>query len=154
MPGGKGNIRHEDGNRFSSTNQPTNAGRKPKIFSALLKEMKARGIEPASQENIRDCFMFLLALPLTELVEIAGRDPASNNYPSIMRIAAKELLGKNAISILREMLDRSHGRAHQTVYFEEDNSHNKLEELSMEELLTMRSLLQKANIEDATIILE
>jgi len=155
MPGGKGNIRHEDGNRFTSENQPANRGRKVKVFSALLREMRDSGIEPASAENIRDCFMYLLALPLTELVAIAGKAPESNNYPAIMRIAANQLLGPNALNVLREMLDRSHGRSQQVVNISTQTDKNvRLEELTVDELLLMRSLMAKAQIEDATILLE
>lgn len=155
MPGGKGKIVHADGNCFSTENQPQNRGRKPKIFSALLKEMKASGIEPASPENIRDCFMYLLALPLTEVWAIAGTSPQSNDYPTIMRIAAKELLGKNALQVLREMLDRAHGRSTQTVKWDGAGERQvNLEALSLDELLLMREMMQRAQIEDATILFE
>jgi hypothetical protein len=37
MPGGNKNIKGSDGNKFSSTNQPDNRGRKKKIYT-ILKE--------------------------------------------------------------------------------------------------------------------
>jgi hypothetical protein len=99
--------------------------------------------------------MYLLALPLTELVAIAGKAPESNNYPAIMRIAANQLLGPNALNVLREMLDRSHGRSQQVVNISTQTDKNmRLEELTVDELLLMRSLMAKAQIEDATILLE
>lgn len=116
MPGGKSNIKGTDGNTFSSTNQPANRGRKPKVFTQLSKDWQARGIERATSHAIAEAFEYLLALPLTEVKEIAGRaDDEANDMPMAVRLAAKELLGRRALDIFKEMLDRSHGKPRQAI---------------------------------------
>lgn len=114
MPGGHKNIKGTDGNTFSSTNQPDNRGRKPKLFSQLSAEWRGAGIEQATPERVKESFEFLLALTLSEIREISG-DPKDdkNNMPMIIRLAAKELIGRNAQGILKEMLDRAHGKSKQ-----------------------------------------
>ena len=118
MPRGYKNILPEDGEKtqFSSSNQPANRGRKPKVFTQLSKDWQARGIERATSHAIAEAFEYLLALPLTEVKEIAGRaDDEANDMPMAVRLAAKELLGKRAIEIFKEMLDRAHGKPRQAV---------------------------------------
>lgn len=116
MPGGNKNIKGTDGNTFSSTNQPANRGRKPKVFTQLSKDWQARGIERATSHAIAEAFEYLLALPLSEVKEIAGRaDDEANDMPMAVRLAAKELLGRRSLEILKEMLDRAHGKPRQAV---------------------------------------
>ena len=116
MPGGNKNIKGTDGNTFSSTNQPANRGRKPKVFTQLSKDWQARGIERATSHAIAEAFEYLLALPLPEVKEIAGRaDDEANDMPMAVRLAAKELLGRRSLEILKEMLDRAHGKPRQAV---------------------------------------
>lgn len=90
-------------------------GRPKKVFSVILAEMKAQGIEPATPSNVSDIFQYLLALPLSEIITIAGKPQEENDLPAIMRIAAKELIGKRGLEILREMLDRANGRSKQAM---------------------------------------
>lgn len=114
MPGGRGKLTGADGNTFSSTNQPANRGRKPKVFTQLSRDWQARGIERATSNAIAEAFEYLLALPLSEVKEIAGKaDDDANDMPMAVRLAAKELLGKRAIEIFKEMLDRAHGKSTQ-----------------------------------------
>jgi hypothetical protein len=112
----KGQVDGAEGNTFSSTNQPANRGRKPKVFTQLSKEWRERGIERATSHAIAEAFEYLLALPLSEVKEIAGRaDDEANDMPMAVRLAAKELLGRRALEVLKEMLDRSHGKPRQAV---------------------------------------
>jgi hypothetical protein len=91
-------------------------GRPRKVFSQLSKEWTAAGIERATRERIREVYESLLGLTLLEVRDIAGRvDDESNHYPAIVRLAAKEMTGKRGIEILREMLDRAHGKAGQSI---------------------------------------
>ena len=114
MPGGNKNIKGTDGNTFSSTNQPANRGRKPKLFSELSKQFKDRGLEKATPQAVQELYEYLLALPLSEIIEIGSNPKEENGYPAIMRIAASELVGRKKMDILREMLDRAHGKPKQT----------------------------------------
>lgn len=111
----KGQVDGSEGNTFSSTNQPENRGRKPKIFSQIAKEFKARGIEPATPEAVKEAYEYILALTLLEVLEIAGtpKDEA-NDYPMLVRLVAQEVTGKRKMEMLSDMLDRAHGKARQS----------------------------------------
>ena len=117
MSKGRGKIEKADGEKtmFSSTYQPLKNGRKPKVFSQIAKEFKDKGIEKATPEAVREAYEYLLALPLSDILEISGNPKIENDMPSLMRLAAKEMTGKRGIEILKEMLDRAHGRAKQSV---------------------------------------
>lgn len=96
-------------------------GRPPRLFSALAKEWKGRGIERATKERIIEVYEYLMALTIQEVFSIAGKKnedaftEADNDYPAVVRLAAKEMMGKRGLEILREMLDRAHGKAKQSV---------------------------------------
>jgi hypothetical protein len=114
MPGGDKAIRPEDGKQFSADYQPPNRGRKARVFSQLAKEWKERGIERATPEAVKEAFEYVLALHLLEVRDISGKvEDETNEMPMVVRLAAKELLGKRSLEILREMLDRAHGKAKQ-----------------------------------------
>lgn len=116
MPGGDKNIRPEDNPKpFTPDNQPPNRGRKPKIFSQIAKEFKARGIEPATPEAVKEAYEYILALTLLEVLEIAGTPKdETNNYPMLVRLVAQEVTGKRKREMLNDMLDRAHGKARQS----------------------------------------
>lgn len=87
-------------------------GRPKKIFSAISFELKAKGYEPAKIENVREIFEFLLALPMSEICEIAGsKNGPDNGYPALLRIVAAEMLGKRGFEIINSMLDRAYGKS-------------------------------------------
>lgn len=112
MPGGRGNIKHEDGKAFSKENQPANRpGRPVKVFSAIARDFRARGIEKATDAVVKEAFEFLLALPVSEILEMAGNPKIENDMPSLMRLMAKDMMGKNGLAAIKEMLDRAHGKA-------------------------------------------
>lgn len=115
MAGGNKAIKPEDGKQFSSTYQPLRNGRKPKVFSQIAKEFQAAGIERATPEIVAEAYEYLLALPLSDILEISGNPKIENDMPSLMRLAAKEMTGKRGIEILKEMLDRAHGKSKQSV---------------------------------------
>lgn len=118
MPGGDRNIRPEDGvqTQFSSTNQPPNRGRKPRVFSQLSKEWKERGIERATPQAVAEAFEYVLALHAMDVKDMAGKiKDETNDMPMVVRLAAKELLGRRSLEILREMLDRAHGKPKQAL---------------------------------------
>jgi predicted ArsR family transcriptional regulator len=80
MPGGRGNIKPEDGKQFSSTRQPKNRGRKKKIYT-ILKEKGYSG------EDIKTAFGEMAWYTLKELKEVH----ADEKKPVIMRIVANQL---------------------------------------------------------------
>lgn len=152
MPGGDKNIRPEDGVRtqFSSTNQPPNRGRKARVFSQLAKEWKERGIEQATPEAVKEAFQYVLALHLLDVKDISGKvEDETNDMPMVVRLAAKELLGKKSLEILREMLDRAHGKSRQNVDVTMQNVTVNDRELTDEQLDAMQQILNGGNT-DAT----
>ena len=152
MPGGDKNIRPEDGVRtqFSTTNQPPNRGRKARVFSQLAKEWKERGIEQATPEAVKEAFQYVLALHLLDVKDISGKvEDETNDMPMVVRLAAKELLGKKSLEILREMLDRAHGKSRQNVDVTMQNVTVNDRELTDEQLDAMQQILNGGNA-DAT----
>jgi len=116
MAGGKAGIRPEDGKQFSTDYQPANPGRKARVFSQLAKEWAERGIERATPEAVKEAFEYVLALHLLDVKDISGKvEDETNEMPMVVRLAAKELLGRRSLEILREMLDRAHGKSKQAV---------------------------------------
>lgn len=111
MAGGKGKIRPEDGKQFSKENQPANRGRPVKVFSAIARDFRDRGIEKATDTVVKEAFEFLLALPVSEILELAGNPKVENDMPSLLRLMAKDMMGKNGLAAIKEMLDRAHGKA-------------------------------------------
>ena len=152
MPGGDKNIRPEDGvlTQFSTTNQPPNRGRKARVFSQLAKEWKERGIEQATPEAVKEAFQYVLALHLLDVKDISGKvEDETNDMPMVVRLAAKELLGKKSLEILREMLDRAHGKSRQNVDVTMQNVTVNDRELTDEQLDAMQQILNGGNA-DAT----
>ena len=152
MPGGDKNIRPEDGvlTQFSTTNQPPNRGRKARVFSQLSKEWQERGIERATPQAVKEAFEYVLALHLLDVKDISGKiEDETNDMPMVVRLAAKELLGKKSLEILREMLDRAHGKSRQNVDVTMQNVTVNDRELTDEQLDAMQQILNGGNT-DAT----
>ncbi len=86
-------------------------GRPVKVFSAIRREFEARGIERASADAVRDAYEYLLSLPLKDIIDISGKpDDEKNTYPALYRIVAQKMTSKQGFEMLREMLDRAHGK--------------------------------------------
>lgn len=91
-------------------------GRPPKIFSAIVKQWKEAGYEPATPTRVKEAYEYLLSLPMYQVIEIAGRqEDESNDLPALLRIVAKEMLGKRGKEMISEMLDRAHGKSKQQI---------------------------------------
>ena len=138
-----GRITAEDNPKpFSTTNQPPNRGRKARVFSQLAKEWKERGIEQATPEAVKEAFQYVLALHLLDVKDISGKiEDETNDMPMVVRLAAKELLGKKSLDILREMLDRAHGKSRQNVDLTVQNVTADDRELSDEQLDAMQKII-------------
>ena len=93
-------------------------GRPVRLFSSLAKQWQDEGYEKATADRVAEAYEWLLGMPLTKIVEIAGvtktkeEDP-ENGYPIVIRMAAKELLGTRGIEIVETMLNRAQGRSRQ-----------------------------------------
>lgn len=97
--------------QFSSTNQPENRGRPPKVLTSILQELKDEGYERVTQAMVIEAYEILLGLPRPQLAKI-GND---ESQPAVIRIVARAMLSKRSFEILEKMLDRAQGRPKQSV---------------------------------------
>lgn len=92
------------GNRFSSTNQPKNRGRKPRLYTLAKKGYNI------SKEEFYDVLMYLMQLPKPELKDIAESEKHPVWVVNIARAIFKDT-GKGVIFTIRELMDRLYGKA-------------------------------------------
>lgn len=117
MPGGKGNIRPEDGIPFSSTNQPPeNLGRPPKGFRAFAVYCKDKGFESVTEQEVLEAYLLLMQLPAHEVISIAGspvkeydKGNTDNQHPAVLRMVASEFFKKRGQEMLRHLENRAFG---------------------------------------------
>jgi len=101
-------------NQFEPGESGNPNGRPPKIFTDIVSRWKAAGFERATPQNVREVYEYLLALPESMVKEIAGTpDDQNNDYPVLVRIAARALTGKKGSEIVELILNRTHGRPRQ-----------------------------------------
>ena len=91
------------GNRFSSTNQPANRGRKPKLYTIAK---KTYGI---SFEEFKEVVNYLVQCPRKELNEIAYKEDTPIWMLNVCRALYKDT-GKGVINTLRELITLMWGK--------------------------------------------
>lgn len=89
------------------------------VFSSIAADWKQQGFERATPARVKAIYEYLLSLPLKTVLEIAGNPKDSvaeqtNEYPALLRLVAKEMVGRRGLDMLKEMLDRAHGKPKQT----------------------------------------
>lgn len=92
------------GNRFSSTNQPPNRGRKPKLYTIAK---KAYGV---SREEWNEVKLFLLQSTQDEINKIIEREDTPM-WVLILARGLKRNAAKGVTDVLNDMEDRLFGRA-------------------------------------------
>lgn len=92
------------GNRFSSTNQPPNRGRKPKLYTIAK---KAYGV---SREEWNEVKLFLLQSTQDEINKIIEREDTPM-WVLILARGLKRNAAKGVTDVLNDMEDRIFGRA-------------------------------------------
>lgn len=85
--------------RFSSTRQPANAGRKPKLYTIAKKGYNI------GYDEFKEVVVYLMQLPKAELEEIISRPDSPIWVVNIARAMHKDT-GKGVTFTLREILDR------------------------------------------------
>jgi hypothetical protein len=88
-----------------------NGGRPPKLLSTITAELKAKGYERATANQVADAFETLLNVPQNELADMV-KDEKS---PMSLRIVGKAMLTAKGWEVLQAMLDRAHGKAKQAI---------------------------------------
>lgn len=86
-------------------------GRPLKIVSRLVTDLKEEGYQGVQRRDVIDAFEMLLGLPEWKIREVVEDD----TQPMLLRIAGKELLGRKAFEVVKDILDRAHGRPSQAV---------------------------------------
>ncbi len=86
-------------------------GRPPKLLSTITAELKAKGYERATANQVADAFETLMNVPEDELRKMVneGKSPMS------LRIVGKAMLTAKGWEVLQAMLDRAHGKAKQAI---------------------------------------
>lgn len=89
----------------------TNGGRPPKLLSTITAELKAKGYERATANQVADAFETLMNVPQDELATMVKDEKA----PMSLRIVGKAMLTAKGWEVLQAMLDRTHGKSKQSV---------------------------------------
>lgn len=120
------------GNRFSSTNQPTNRGRKPKLYTLAKKAYKI------SFEEWQDTALYLLECSEAEVKEIAEKPETPIWVVSICKAILSDTR-KGSMASLNDVLDRLFGKARisaevkasggMTIVVRNDEEKKKLEDI-------------------------
>ncbi len=114
MPGGDKNIKPEDGKQFSSDYQPANPGRKKKLVSSVLSQLKEEGYEEVTAPQVVEMIGFMLNLDKARMQELAD----DTDQPVYIQHTAKRLCAatdKDLSEFIDKQLDRAHGKAKQGV---------------------------------------
>jgi len=90
---------------------PGGPGRPPRLLSTITAELKAKGYERATANQVADAFETLMNVPEDELRKMVneGKSPMS------LRIVGKAMLTAKGWEVLQAMLDRAHGKAKQAI---------------------------------------
>lgn len=87
------------------------AGRPPRLLSTITAELKAKGYERATANQVADAFETLMNVPQDELATMVKDEKA----PMSLRIVGKAMLTAKGWEVLQAMLDRTHGKSKQSV---------------------------------------
>ena len=80
---------HDLGNRFTSDNQPKNAGRKPSRFKQLISQLSTANEEVITKDDYNNIITHLLTLTPDELKAVAN----NKNTPIAVMIIASSISG-------------------------------------------------------------
>jgi len=83
----------------------------PKLLSTITAELKAKGYERATANQVADAFETLMNVPQNELADMVKDEKA----PMSLRIVGKAMLTAKGWEVLQAMLDRAHGKSKQSV---------------------------------------
>lgn len=84
-------------------------GPTPKLLSTITAELKAKGYERATANQVADAFETLLNVPEDVLANMVK----DKTKPMSLRIVGKSMLTAKGWEVLQAMLDRAHGKAKQ-----------------------------------------
>ena len=82
-------------------------GRPRKLITDVIKQLEELGIKPATKPDIQDIYMRLINVEIPELEQIVK----DSTQPVLVRIVGKNVLSGKGFDIIEKMLDRSIGKA-------------------------------------------
>lgn len=86
-------------------------GRPRKTINSVNKELEEQGIKPTTANEIKDIYLRLVNMEMTELKALVEE----SKQPALIRIVGKKILSDKGFDIIEKMLDRSIGRATQQI---------------------------------------
>jgi hypothetical protein len=98
-------------NRFQKGESGNPKGPPPRLLSTITAELKAKGYERATANQVADAFETLMNVPQDELAKMVKDEKA----PMSLRIVGKAMLTAKGWEVLQAMLDRAHGKAKQAI---------------------------------------
>ena len=103
-----GEIEHIKGKGFDKNPQNINRnGRPRKLITDVIAQLEEQGIKPATKPDIQDIYMRLINVEIPELEQIVK----DSTQPVLVRIVGKNVLSGKGFDIIEKMLDRSIGKA-------------------------------------------
>ena len=103
-----GEIEHIKGKGFDKNPQNINRkGRPRKLITDVIAQLEEQGIKPATKPDIQDIYMRLMNVEIPELEQIVK----DSTQPVLVRIVGKSVLSGKGFDIIEKMLDRSIGKA-------------------------------------------
>ena len=103
-----GEIEHIKSKGFDKNPQNINRkGRPRKLISDVIAQLEEQGIKPATKTDIQDIYMRLMNVEIPELEQIVK----DSTQPVLVRIVGKSVLSGKGFDIIEKMLDRSIGKA-------------------------------------------
>ena len=84
-------------------------GRPRKTINSVNKELEAQGIKPTTANEIKDIYLRLVNMEMTELKKLVEDD----KHPALIRIVGKKILSEKGFDIIEKVLDRAIGKAAQ-----------------------------------------
>lgn len=103
----KGYKNLEKGKPFVKNDPRINRkGRPRRLVSNIIEELKEKGVERVSQTDVKDTFLMLINLEISELESMVN----DKDQPVLVRIVGKEMLGGKGFDVIEKMLDRAMGK--------------------------------------------
>jgi hypothetical protein len=134
-----------DGKKIPKGVSGNPAGRPPKLIKHTIKELQAEGVEEATPTDIKACYLTLINMSIPALEQKVKDQEQS----ALVRIVGKAILSGKGFDIIERMLDRSIGRAQQSIDHTtkgEKINRPDLSKLSDEELRVLADIQRKSGV--------
>jgi len=122
-------------------------GRRKLLIGEVASQLIKKGYTVPTKDTITKTILLLLQLPKEEIINIAN-DTTKEQHPYFTVLIAETILGRNKAEVMEKLLDRTIGKAVQTVDFKvagelKMESVFSLQGLDREELLKLKEISEK-----------